>query len=371
MLVASKRKRFDWLGDLGSFAVMVAIAAWQRWEARDLIWGLWISSLVVGYSFIVVTALSSYASDTVPEMPRGRRKRVADNSVSGAEAPEDRAQVAVPAAVRKLQPLAMNVFVVIASFMFLGPRSEIPWTILLFSAGFGGIAVMLSRGGRGGREPFAHKAARRFFLLTPSVVFFLGFFTIHFGGFHFVHGLFLNGFFPIVEGSPFGESIGGTLAFFETVVGAAVSRYWVFILFSAWSRLPDLRRAFEKADGPNMFLPYANVVRMHLLIFVFAGLGAAGLASWALYPVLFFYFFPMGKLLKGIFRGGNAAGKKAGPAATRASVRRHGSFDAPKRMRSVPVPQTGAVAGQRLAEGEVVVGAAAFCEAEGEGDRAD
>lgn len=343
MLVASKRGRFDWLSDLGSFALMVAIAAWQRWEAKDLVWGLWISSLVVGYSFILVTALSSYATDNVPEMPRRKKKGASDGeSMSGGET-----QPRPPVAVRSLQPLAMNVFLVFVSFMVFGARSEIPWTILLLSAGFGAIAVMLSRGVRG-RETFAHRAARRFFLLTPAVIFFLGFFTIHFGGFHFVHGLFLNGFFPIVEGSPFGESIGGTIAFFGAIVGAAARRYWVFVLFSAWSRLPDLRRAFENADGPNMFLPYANVVRMHMLIFVFAGLHAAGLTDWALYPILFFYFFPVGRTIKALLKamGGNRPGSPA-------------------------FPQPGVVAGQRLAEGEVIVGAAPLGEAEAEHDRPD
>lgn len=330
MLVARKDGRIDWLRDLGSFALMVAIAAWQRWEARDLIWGLWISSLVIGYSFILVTALSSYTTDTIPEMPRRRKNR--------AEANGGKKEAAASAAVQKFQPLAMNLFVVIASFMFLGPRSEVAWTLLILNAGFAVIAVMLARGVRGRRETVLHTAARRFFLLTPSVMFFLGFFTVHFGGFHFVHGLFLNGFFPIAPGSPFGESIGGTFEFFAAILGAAVRRGWVFILFSAWARLPDLRRAFESAEGPNMFLPYGNVVRMHLLIFVFAGLNAAGLAGWALYPVLFFYFFPMGKLLKRI---------------------------------SLAVPKPRVMAGKGLAEGEVVVGAAPLGDAEGEGYRSD
>jgi hypothetical protein len=363
MLVALKRRRLDWFGDLGSFAVMVAIAAWQRWEAKDLIWGLWISSLVVGYSFILVTARSSYATDNIPEMPRGKKADAGDGPPPGA-------QSRVPTQVRRLQPLAMNVFVVFVAFMILGVRSEIPWTLLLFNIGFGAIAVMLSRGVRGS-ETFWHKAARRFFLLTPSVIFFLGFFTVHFGGFHFVHGLFLNGFFPLVEGSPFGESPGGTLVFFASIIGAAVSRYWVFILFSAWSRLPDLRRAFEKAEGPNMFLPYANVVRMHLLIFVFAGLSAAGLTSWALYPVLFFYFFPLGKMLKGVFGGREKGRAKESRLSRDRTLRRHGSFGPVEAGRSIPVPQPRVMAGEGLAEGEVVVGAAALCDAEGEGDRAD
>ena len=47
-----------------------------------------------------------------------------------------------------------------------------------------------------------------------------------------------------------------------------------------------------------------------LLIFVFAGLNAAGLEYWALYPVLLLYFFPAGSVLKALFgrRGGARAG---------------------------------------------------------------
>ena len=33
-------------------------------------------------------------------------------------------------------------------------------------------------------------------------LFLLGFFTLHFGGFHFVHSVFLNAFFPITECGP-------------------------------------------------------------------------------------------------------------------------------------------------------------------------
>jgi hypothetical protein len=37
---------------------------------------------------------------------------------------------------------------------------------------------------------------------------------------------------------------------------------------------------------------------MHLLIFVFAGLNAAGLSRYAVYPVLAFYFFPWRRFMK-------------------------------------------------------------------------
>jgi len=83
---------------------------------------------------------------------RGRTKRAAEKG--------EKKQAQVPAAVRKLQPLAMNFFMVFVSFMIFGVRSEIPWTLLIFNAGFGAIAVMLSRGVRGQPETFLHKAAR-------------------------------------------------------------------------------------------------------------------------------------------------------------------------------------------------------------------
>jgi hypothetical protein len=47
----------------------------------------------------------------------------------------------------------------------------------------------------------------------------------------------------------------------------------------------------------NLFRkPYTNVIRMHLLIFVFAGLHAAGMADLGIYPVLLFYFVPWARL---------------------------------------------------------------------------
>jgi hypothetical protein len=41
--------------DLFAFAATVAWATALRWEATDVIWGLWISSLTIGYATIVST----------------------------------------------------------------------------------------------------------------------------------------------------------------------------------------------------------------------------------------------------------------------------------------------------------------------------
>lgn len=41
--------------DALAFAVGLAVAWWAGWKAADLVWGLWLSSLVVGYSILVWT----------------------------------------------------------------------------------------------------------------------------------------------------------------------------------------------------------------------------------------------------------------------------------------------------------------------------
>lgn len=41
--------------DALAFTVGLAVAWWARWDAGDLVWSLWLSSLVVGYSIIVWT----------------------------------------------------------------------------------------------------------------------------------------------------------------------------------------------------------------------------------------------------------------------------------------------------------------------------
>jgi len=45
--------------NLGLFAITVFIAWLQDWRAADIAWSMWISSLVTGYAWIVVTILTS------------------------------------------------------------------------------------------------------------------------------------------------------------------------------------------------------------------------------------------------------------------------------------------------------------------------
>jgi len=130
----------------------------------------------------------------------------------------------------------------------------------------------------------------------------LAFFTVHFGGFHFVHSVFLNTFFPIAgtRGFP------GWPIYLEVV-----RRYWVFLPLaflaerSAFKRVgaespPDtsvtaeaIARRKAQAGNAGMMVPYKGVLRMHLLIFFFAFAHFAKLDSFAVYAVVYaVYFFP-------------------------------------------------------------------------------
>jgi len=141
-----------------------------------------------------------------------------------------------------------------------------------------------------------------------GAVFLLGFFTIHFGGFHFVHSIFLNGFFPALPGER------GQLPSAEVYL-TVVQRYWPFILAAfvaerAAFRPPCLMEREIPAGpsgqcevsrelvgavkpGGDMFAAYKNVVRLHLLIFFFAFISFLGLENFFVYAVVYaVYFFP-------------------------------------------------------------------------------
>lgn len=144
----------------------------------------------------------------------------------------------------------------------------------------------------------------------------LAFFTVHFGGFHFVHSVFLSAFFPIVpeEGSP--ARLAG--AWPSRVVYAEVFRRYGWFLPVAFlaeragfrskrSDRPDTAVTPEaiarrKANAMNtpMMAPYKNVIRMHLLIFFFAFAHFARLENFAVYAVVYaIYFFPWRLLRSG------------------------------------------------------------------------
>lgn len=150
-------------------------------------------------------------------------------------------------------------------------------------------------------------------LSAPAGIGMLVFFTIHFGGFHWVHSMFLDMFFPI-EGSNSMRSGSPGLAQYVEVV----QRAWWFIPL-AFLAERDAFRADAVALGSHRgqagsntgrMSPYHNVMRLHLLIFFFAFAAGVGLPALLIYLVVYaVYFFPWASL-RSIYRRSQAGPPK-------------------------------------------------------------
>jgi hypothetical protein len=136
----------------------------------------------------------------------------------------------------------------------------------------------------------------------------IAFFSVHFGIFHAAHAGILGQFFPLLPA----HKQQGFVDF--AVLGEAVRRYGVFVPVALLAERQAFRmpvvpppppamsvkaadiaaRKARQAVGSNiLFRPYLNVVRLHLLIFAFAAISAAGLESFGVLALVYaVYFFP-------------------------------------------------------------------------------
>ncbi len=235
-----------------AFGIGLSLAYFLKWETTDLVWSLWLTSLVVGYATILATAVG---------------------------------------------------------------------------AGRVGVLVM--------RQPEFDSSLRTAAILggVGFGLFYVGFFSLHFCGFHAGHSVFLNTFFP-VKGLPddgFGNAFMNPLLLWKQVFQYLMVPYGAFLIpaiiverkhlmapFTGGSRIAsgglERIKKIKKGDanglGAGMVGPYANVIRMHLLIFFFAGCQFLKLDSFLIYIVVStVYFFPWSDLKK--FRESrNAQGAK-------------------------------------------------------------
>lgn len=155
-------------------------------------------------------------------------------------------------------------------------------------------------------------------------LFFLGFFSLHFGAFHAGHSVFLRQFFPIA-GMPkdgFGSAFNNPPLLWAMAFKYLMFPYGVFLLPAAIAERKHIFRPviqavsavrtgtalktmiLPKKDaggkikegnliGDAMIRPYINVARMHLLIFFFAFSHFLKLDSFIIYAVVYaVYFFP-------------------------------------------------------------------------------
>lgn len=213
-----------WLDAL-AFGVGLAVARWGGWNAGDLVWSLWLSSLVVGYATIVW-------------------------------------MIGQP-----------TVAILRASWRELAIVGGDPRPLIILSL-----------------------------LVLGGAAFMLAFFTVHFGGFHYVHSQLLISFFPADLPGSGRASWAGYSTYAEVM-----RRYWPFLpsaflahraafLKPPVSLRPKLS-AKEFSDSNNMSSafsePYRNVIRMHMLIFFFFFAHFARLENFAVYAVVYaVYFFP-------------------------------------------------------------------------------
>jgi hypothetical protein len=214
--------------DALAFVGGLAVAWFARWQTTDLVWSLWLSSLVVGYAMILWSSTGMLREFAVG-------------------AGTDRTPGTLPGK-------------------------------LLVGSLIGGGSLMM-----------------------------IAFFTVHFGGFHFGHSVFLNQFFPVLPEAKTTHLWPG----FETYA-EVVKRYWIFLpvaflaeraAFASKPAKPKddgavtaeaiAARKARNAQGDALFAPYKNVIRMHLLIFFFAGASFAKFDNFAIYAVVYaVYFFP-------------------------------------------------------------------------------
>jgi hypothetical protein len=289
-------KRCHLLVDLALFAATLALAALQHWSTTDLVWSLWVASLTVGYSLIVTSIVGSLA--------HGSSATFLSPRPGGAPADPTRK----PASAG-LAALPFNAFILFGTVMLFG-LGRTAFAVLVLAVVSTAVALAGVLRAKPGFEflPDPGRGLARTIVMLPAAIFMLGFFTVHFGMFHFIHGLFLNGFFPLVAATPIGKSPGGVFGIVGVCAREAFTRFWPFVAASALSRLPAYAAAWGTADGSMMVRPYVNVIRMHVMIFVFALLSAAGLRSYGLYPLLVVYFLPLGALLSLVRRKVRPAG---------------------------------------------------------------
>lgn len=161
---------------------------------------------------------------------------------------------------------------------------------------------------------------------TAAGLFFLAFFSLHFCGFHALHSVFLQQFFPVgdMPRDGFGQAFMNPPLLWVLVFRHLLVPYGLFLIPAIIAErrhvfLPLVRavkavRAVTDATGNTvegtggkpgggrsalgdaLARPYVNVVRMHLLIFFFAFCHALKMDSFFVYTVVYFvYFFPWGE----------------------------------------------------------------------------
>jgi len=207
--------------------------------------------------------------------------------------------------------------------------TDLVWSLWLGSLALGYLTILgtiLGAAWVGGHGIFHSDvpSAQRLWAVAAGTVgglFLLGFFTLHFGGFHAGHAVFLSSFFPL-DGMPenaFSDSFTSPAHLIGLVGEFILPVYGAFLLPAiiaersyVFAPLMEARKAVHEGlhnVRPRHYLrlgagtkrsrkdpftrPYVNVIRMHMLIFFFAGVHWLGADSFFSYATVYVvYFFP-------------------------------------------------------------------------------
>lgn len=290
--------RKELLTDLVAFGVTVVAAVFLDWEAADIVWASWITSLLTGLSFFLIMSVKMlwdyamrppHASANEGEKSReelversGVREKRATDEPSPMDANPGCLCLLVGGGMALLAWLAGPGLVRIGLIVLIGVD------VVAFV-----VAILAPRGWFG--VNLNSPAARALFFF-PTSLFFLFFFLVHFGGFHGGHAVFLSFIVPLeAEFAEFTFSAAGVPVGIGAFLGALVFAYWPYILSVGVKNLGPYRAALKERNkqGDNMMLPYKNVIRIHLLIFVLIPLAALGSGILLTVTVLMFFFFPV------------------------------------------------------------------------------
>lgn len=223
---------------------------------------------------------------------------------------------------------------------------DLVWSLWLSSLAVGYLTLLaaIAGGARYGMFLLRHsnfQARYRLPAILGGIVvgcFILGFFSLHFCGFHAGHSVFLQLFFPI-DGVPeegFGRAFMNPPLLWIFAFRHLLEPYGLFLLpaliaershvFEPIRRaIRDVRTAKEsvqRGEAPAALIgaeasasmknfigrPYLNVMRMHFLIFFFAFAHLLKVDSFTTFAIVYsLYFFPWQEARKAVGRGRAAA----------------------------------------------------------------
>ena len=226
------------LPDLVAFLVGLAVAWARGWHTTDLIWSLWLSSLVIGYALIVWAVLQP----ALELLGLGWQHRA---EVEASLTPKSGKQIAILLAIALV-----------------------------------------------------------------GALFYLAFFTTHFGFFHYIHSQLLLGMYPLGDG--FTSMNRATFAevlrrYSWALPSAFLARRYAFARRTFVPSAPTAARPDAMANGPDggptrrpetaaesrVFGPYLQVMRMHVVIIAFGAVHAARRESFLVYALIYaLNFFP-------------------------------------------------------------------------------